>query len=393
MVFDPDGSEVDWIVGYDPPADKFQGVIEKILKGEGTFKSLSEAYAKDPKNVATVFELGRKWSDRYDAAKATEKYKEVLALDPDGKMGTTAYLNNENVPYTQYAEFKLGQSALQTRQGKPDPAPFLAFVKKYPEGAMVRDAYINLAMVYFGRSAPKADAAKFFEEFTNRYPKDFTASNDWVRRILQDKEPLDKGLELAQKGVDLARGPDRTAAFQSLGQVYLAKGDKAKAAEAAESLIRTEEERLKHPDAGRGMMIVTSSGGPGAGAYTYLLTAARILIDADQKERALAVFGPEFLKKHMEEGAVLSGYASFWSGQSLNLESALAAAKKAVELTPDAYRSWMTLSQIQSKLKNYDDALRAAEKALALAPAQPPMIKDNLKKSIEQIKMAQTEKK
>ena len=37
--------------------------------------------------------------------------------------------------------------------------------------------------------------------------------------------------------------------------------------------------------------------------------------------------------------------------------------------------------------------LRAAEKALALAPAQPPMIKDNLKKSIDQIKAAQAEKK
>jgi hypothetical protein len=45
------------------------------------------------------------------------------------------------------------------------------------------------------------------------------------------------------------------------------------------------------------------------------------------------------------------------------------------------------------KIKSYDEALRAAEKALALAPAQPPMIKDNLKKSIEQIKAAQAEKK
>ena len=392
MFFDPDGSEVDWIVGYDPPADKFQTAIEKIIKGEGTFKSLSAAYAKDPKNVGTVFELARKWSDRYDTAKSAELYKAVISLDPDGKLGMTTY-NEAKVSYTQYAEFNLGQSALQTRRGKPDPALLLAFVKKYPESAMVKDAYARLAMVYFGRSAPKADAAKFFEEYTTRYPKDFWAVNSWVRRILQDKEPLDKGLELAQKGVDLAQGPARTNALQSLAQVYLAKGDKAKAAEAAEALIKAEEERLKHPDAGRGMLVVTSSGGPGAGAYTYLLTAARILIDADQKERAMAVFGPEFLKNHMDETTVLSGYATFWSGQSLNTESALAAAKKGVELSPDAYRGWSTLSQIQLKLKNYDEALRAAEKALALAPAQPPMIKDNIKKSIEQIKTAQAEKK
>jgi thioredoxin-related protein len=60
LFIDPDGSEADWIVGYDPPADKFQEQIEKVLKSENTFKSLSAAYAKDPKDVATVFKLAQK---------------------------------------------------------------------------------------------------------------------------------------------------------------------------------------------------------------------------------------------------------------------------------------------------------------------------------------------
>ena len=391
MFFDPDGSEVDWIVGYDPPADKFQAAIEKIIKGEGTFKALSAAYAKDPGNVGTVFELARKWDDRDDAAKAAEKFKDVLALDPDGKMGMTTFKETK-VSYTQYAEYNLGLSALQTRQGKPDPAPLLAFVKKYPEEAIVKDAYMRLAAGYFGRSAPKADAAKFFDECTNRYPKDFMANNAWVKRILQDKEPLDKALELALRGVELAQGPMKTNAFQNLAQVYLAKGDKAKAAEAAEELIRTEEERLRGSKGALGMAMIPS-GSLSMGTSPYLLSAARIFIDADQIERARAVFGTEFLKKHMDETPVLSGYATFWSGQFLNMDSALAAAKKAVELSPDAYRGWSTLSQIQMKLKQYDEALKAAEKALALAPAQPPMIKDNIKKSIDQIKAAQAGKK
>jgi tetratricopeptide (TPR) repeat protein len=391
MVFDPDGTEVDWIVGYDPPADKFQAVIEKIIRGEGTFKSLSAAYAKDPKAIGTVFALARKWSDRNDTAQATEKYGEVLALDPDGKLGTTTY-NDEKVSYTQYAEYCLGLSAVRTRQGKPDPAPLLAFVKKYPEGAMAKEAYGSLAANYFGRSAPKADAAKFFEEYTNRYPKEYRAVSLWVRRIIQDKEPLDKGLDLALKSIDLAPGQAKINAYQNLAQVYLLKGDKAKAAETAESLIKTEEERIRSSKGTLGMALIPS-GSLSMGSSTYLLSAARIFIDADQKERALAVFGPEYLKNHMDETTILSGYASFWSGQSLNLNSARAAAAKGVELAPDAYRDWMTLSQIQMKLKQYDEALKAAEKALALAPAQPPMIKDNIKKSIERIKSAQAEKK
>jgi tetratricopeptide (TPR) repeat protein len=141
------------------------------------------------------------------------------------------------------------------------------------------------------------------------------------------------------------------------------------------------------------MMSMPSGGGPGAGAATYLLTAARILIDADQKDRALAVFGPELLKGHLSEPVVLRGYVSFWSGQSLNLDSALQAAMKSIELVPDGYREWSAVSQVQLKLKAYDEALKAAEKALALAPTQPPNLKDNIKRTIEQIKAAQAEKK
>jgi tetratricopeptide (TPR) repeat protein len=324
--------------------------------------------------------------------KAGDLFKQVLALDPEGKAGSTDY-NGTKVSYVQYAEYQIGLSALQVRQGKSDPAPLLAFVKKYPEGNMVKEAYMRMAMAYYGRGASKAEAAKFFEEYTNRYPKDFMANNAWVRRILQDREGFEQGIALALKGVEMAAGPIKTNAYQSLAQLYLAKGDKAKAAEAAEALIKAEEDKPKGAVAGIMVMSSTIAAGPGAGSATYLLYAARIFIDADQKDRALAVFGPEFLKKNMDNAAILSGYASFWSGQSLNLESALTAAKKAVELAPDGYRGWSTLSQIAMKLKSFDDALKAAEKALALAPAQPPMLKDNIKKTIDQIKAAQAEKK
>ena len=51
MLFAPDGSEVDWHVGYGPPPEKYQEQVEKSLKGVDTFKSLSDQYAKNPKNL------------------------------------------------------------------------------------------------------------------------------------------------------------------------------------------------------------------------------------------------------------------------------------------------------------------------------------------------------
>ena len=375
LLLDGDGAEVDWTVGYDPPAEKFQELLEKMKAGgPDTYKGLAAAYAKSPKDVPTLFKLAQKWADRYDDVKSAEKFKEIVALDPEGKMGRTDY-EKEKVSYTELAEFNLGQNAIRSRP--PDPAPLQAFLKKYKDGQIVKDAYGRLAQGFYGRTAPKDEAVKFFEDYAARYPEDPLVLSAYVRRILQDKDNLDKGLQLALKAVDLAKGGAKGPMLQSLAQVYLLKGDKAKAAETAEEILKV---AAANPPAGaRGDMSA--------------MNAARIFIDADKPDRALAVFGPEYLNKNLDKAPVLTSYVTFWLGQGKNLESALEAAQKGVALTPAAYTGWNSLSQVNLKLKKYDDALKAAEKALELAPAQPPQIKDNIQKSIDQIKAAAQERK
>jgi len=73
-----------------------------------------------------------------------------------------------------------------------------------------------------------------------------------------------------------------------------------------------------------------------------------------------------------------------------NLDKGLLLALKVVELTPDAYNSWNTLSQINLKLKKYDEALKAAEKAVESAPSE--QLKNIFRKRIDQIKAAQEKK-
>jgi tetratricopeptide (TPR) repeat protein len=386
VVFDGDGSEIDWTVGYDPPAETFQATLQKMLSGPETYKALAAAYAKNPKDVSTVFKLARKWADRYDDVKSAEKYKEIIALDPDGKMGTTDY-QKEKVSYTELAEFNIGQNAIRSRP--PAPAPLQAFIVKYKDGVIVKDAYSRLAQAYYGRTAPKDEAVKFFDEYTTRYSDDPQVLSAYVRRILQDKDNLDKGLQLALKAVDLAKVGAKGNMLQLLAQVYLQKGDKAKAAETAEEILKV---AAANPPAAPPVQ-AGSGEAPPARMDMSAQNAARIFIEADKPDRALAVFGPEYLKKNMENGRAVSAYATFWTVQGKNLDSALEAAQKAVALTPDAYTGWNNLSQINLKLKKYDDALKAAEKALEIAPAQPAQIKDNIKKSIEQIKAAALEKK
>jgi len=380
LFLDPDGSEVDWIVGYGPPAEKYQDQVNKVLAGVDTIKSLNEQYAKDPKSIEVIFKMAGKYDRRGNTEKATEFYKQVIALDPEGKKGMTEF-QNEKVSYTQSAEFNLASMAMSKRP--PDTSLLQAFIKKYSDSPMVKQAYTRLSS-YYTRTAPKEEATKFFEEYIAKFPQDANSYSAYVNRIIVDKDPLDKGIDLAQKAISLAQESRRPALYQSLAQLYLLKGDKGKAVEAADQMIK----------------IATSLPGPSEPAPERAVNpmmmavpmAARIYVDAGQLDKALAIYGPEYLNQNMDNFGALGRYAQFWSAQGQNLESALAAAKKATELSKDNYSFWNTLSDILLKQKKYDDALKAAEKALEIAPAQPAQIKESIKKRIEAIKAAQEKK-
>jgi tetratricopeptide (TPR) repeat protein len=334
-------------------------------------------------------------------------YKQVVALDPDGKKGMTEYgRNKDKVSYTQYAEFNIGTGSMSSRP--PDPAALLAFVKKYPDSQIVKDGYSSLSRFY-GRQGSKEDATKFFEAYTSRFPKEGSAYSGWVTRILFDKDPVDKGIELSQKAIELSQGRGAMSAYGNLARLYLLKGDKDKAVETADQMLkvaaapppasRTEaipaveaKVAAAPPPAAKADAVpaVPMSGPPG---MTAAPMAAQIYMDAGRPEKALAVYGPEYMSQNAKSGPALGRYAQFWAQQGTNLDSALAAAKTVTELTPTAYASYNTLATVYQKMKNYGEALKAAEKALSLAPAQPPQIKEGIQKTIENIKAAAADKK
>jgi tetratricopeptide (TPR) repeat protein len=377
MFFDGNGEAVDWILGYEPPAEKYQDQVDKVIKGIGTFKSLMEAYAKDPESVETVFNLGRKYGDRYDQAKAAEFYKKVVALDPDGKKGTTVSESGEKVTYTQFAEFNIGLAGLSARP--PDPAPMQAFLKKYPDGEMVKLGYARLSGAYFLRTAPKDQAAKFFEEYVGRFPNEVAALSAWVQRILLDKEPIDKGIELAEKAIALSKAPPAPNAVANmpmgggstialnLARLYALKGDAALAVKTVDEAAQKVGDNVR-----------------------MLPSVAQAYLDIGAEDKALAFYGPEYLKKNLANATALTPYASFWARQEKNLDSALEAAKKAVELAPDAYSNWTTLATVYVRMKNAPEAVKAADKALEVAPAgQKTMVQrvvDQIKSQAAKIK-------
>lgn len=377
MILDPDGSELDWHVGYGPPPEKFQERIDKSYNGIETYKFYANQYAKDPKNVGVVFNLAKKYDNRYNQEKALGLYNEVIALDPDGKKGTTEY-GKEKVPYTQYAEFQIGSLSLYG--SKRSAEPMKAFIKKYTEGEQVKSAYQRLGQFY-SRSGSKEEARKFYEESVAKYPNDPYILGSYVGKIITSKENLDRGIELAVKINEIMKYNPNPRYVKNLAELYALKGDKSKADSVygkefmegevsslcynlmdyadfwaaqnsnTESALRMAEMSLKlNPD------------------NAYLLRrAASVCCKLNKVDKALELFGPKYVDKYIADANRLYSYADFWANQEKNLESALAAAKKAVDLVPTTAYYWSTLASVLQKMKNYDEAIKIGEKAVELA--------------------------
>jgi tetratricopeptide (TPR) repeat protein len=314
-------------------------------------------------------------------AKSKELYEKVLTMDLAGRTGS--YYDEDlkaTIPYAEAAEFALGQTAAFGR--KPDPAPLEAFIKKHPSSKLLKQAYAYLGY-YFGSQATKEDADKFFEEYTRKFPDDKNALRSYVQRIIKDKEPLDKGIAIAEKLQETAGYPRNPSYQQNLAQLYALKDDPAKADEeygkdfvdgyvttAVYALIDYANfwiEQGKNLESAEEMADVAAAAlGKKQDASTYYFSqVAGVYAKLKKMDKALAIFGPELAKKHWADQGVLASYANFWNRQDSNLDDALAAAKRSVDLASDYYNNF-NLAQILFKLKRFDEALAAAEKAVEL---------------------------
>jgi hypothetical protein len=102
--------------------------------------------------------------------------------------------------------------------------------------------------------------------------------------------------------------------------------------------------------------------------YWYAEEIGRSLISQGKYREASKVYGDKFRKilEKQKDAGNLNVYAWSWALTGKNLESALKAAKKSLELK-ETDNSWDTLSLVYWKMGKYQEALEAEEKALQLA--------------------------
>lgn len=402
LFLDADGNEVDLIGGYAPPAEKYHQKILNTLRGVDTFKSLAEQYARGERSVDSITKLARKYKWKAGGrGRYLELLKEVVVLDPAGKGGMTEY-DGRTMSCTQFAEFILAQEGSRAG-GKPDPAPFQAFIQKYPQSPLLKEAYRELLRYYY--SLPnREDSVKFYEEITARFPDDPDVLFYYVLWIIKDQKDLALGITMMEKIADLTRSPflikgDDDFYKQSRAELYLLQGDQAKAEEVfgqkqmkdkitnlgynLVNFARFWTDRKTNLETAAAMLETALKLGPDE-PY-FLQSAADHYFARGLPEKAMAIYGPAYPARIDKDGGALRIYASYWAERKENLDSALAAARKSVELTPNAV-AWNSLALVLFTMGKNEEALKAEEKAIELDGGQNPRYKtmrDRIKAALE----------
>lgn len=258
-------------------------------------------------------------------------------------MGMTEY-KKDKVTCTEFAEFSIAQAALYSRGSKRNPEPIKAFVRKYPESKILRDAYLRLASYYY-MSSDNDEAFKCLEEIVEKYPDDPSFRNYYVLRAIRFKENIDRGIEMAEqiRTFDYSRNANNRARLYSL------KGDQAMldtvyGKEFIENQVTNWGYNLmsyanfwmgqkKNMDSA-GEMIETAVRLDPERAY-FRQSAATFYLQAGKQEKAIEIFGPEYAKSIQDNASSLMSYARFWTGKKQNTDSALSAMETALKLSPD----------------------------------------------------------
>jgi tetratricopeptide (TPR) repeat protein len=192
--------------------------VVKVFKGEDTFRALSARLGPNPKDIPLLVQLGQKYEGRFQSDKALPLYKEVLALDPEGRAGKTDY-SGVAIPCVEYADFRI---AIEAGAKANDPGPYLDFAARRPSSPLAREAYRSCSF-YFLSGKTKDEAFKFFEDALARFPGDTLLTYYYLQRIARERDNLDRGIALAREMGRYASLND--SAIRLNAQLQMLKGD------------------------------------------------------------------------------------------------------------------------------------------------------------------------
>lgn len=296
--------------------DRYLGRIRDALEGKYILSFLRMQYEQNPDDLMATYALAQKYFSIWVEDKGAELCNRIVKRADEARTISVPY---QGVSVNLYEVARYG-AAEGFYSAFRTPNGFEEFRAEFPESKLSDRVYRRLASIYRQRRGSD-DGWKFFEAALNKYPDDPRILIEYVRYCINGEEQVEEGIQAAKKIV--AMEPEN---------VY------------------------------------------------YRRTAAAILLKDERIDEAEEMYGDAFIEAYHDDAGILNSYSWFWGQRALNLNSALKAGLRALELD-DNGDIWDTVAMAYWKMGNYRKALEAQEKAVAMKPGI-----EDYKKRLEEIK-------
>lgn len=229
LFLDRGGKEIDRL--FDNTEIAAVVAIMKDIKAGKT--PLVEATALAEKNLADpklAFEVGSRWAYRGDEEKANRYLSIVLAKDADNKLGlaSSTYLTLGKFLYLRGK--KSYEKAIRTLD---------ELRKRYPESEEARQAASAIAQAFLGLGR-EDKAAAALDGMIAENPDYPGAYNSYAWFCYRNKFRIDRGIEMAKKGIEIDPADD--GLWDTLAELQFASGKKAEAIKSAEQALKLKPE-------------------------------------------------------------------------------------------------------------------------------------------------------
>jgi tetratricopeptide (TPR) repeat protein len=316
-----DGSILDILSSYRDP-ESYRQRLEHALRGEDTYAAVKARYDADPRDLRITARLVQKYMEMWQSHKAGPLAIQIVERAEEAKTIQIPF-GRERDPVNLYEAARLLQAGMVWEE-ESSTVGYEAFIAEFPDGDLIAYAYNDLARRYIELGMANEKSDQFFLDLKDRFPEDEGMEGHFIRYCISSGRFLETGETMARR--------------------------------------RMEEQ-------------------PGSRDRRQNLTD--ILLKGERISEALDLYGESYIANFQKNATALNSYAWFWALREKNLESALETAKRALSLKNDP-NIWDTLSMVYLKMKEYQKAIEAEEKAYELAPSE------GFKRRIEEIREEMT---
>lgn len=189
MLIEPNGNEVDRIIGYVGP-EEFVERMNKYLLGEGTLWALEKQNRERPSDPETIYRLARKHMERGAFDQARPLFERAVGLDKDNNTG-----------FADSAQFYIAMMYRKDQQWFKAIEEFRVFLEKFSDSDLREDAELYIPWLN-ARAGDNEEALEGYRGFLDDHSGSSEA--EWVRqqigKLEAGEEPSENSDETSSPG-------------------------------------------------------------------------------------------------------------------------------------------------------------------------------------------------